>query len=99
MRLLTPSGGDLWLAYGMNVHPGGSVETLEHAIARTLVPLRDRLGLEGTMGIAIRLDAEGVRSLLSDDRQLSALHQIVARHDLVPFTANGFVHGDRKSVV
>lgn len=94
MRLLTPSGGELWLAYGMNVHPGGSVETLEQAIAQTLVPLRDRLALEGTMGIAIRLDAEGVYELHQDEDRRHLLRELLLAQDLFAFTGNAFVVGN-----
>ena len=93
MRLTCANGDPLWLGYGMNVHPGGSPEVLEQAIERTVLPLRRRLGARGPFGIALRLDALGVRALESDAGRLRALRQLLVAHDLVPFTANGFVLG------
>jgi sugar phosphate isomerase/epimerase len=43
--------------------------------------------------LALRLDAEGVHALADDLLRLSALRARLVRHDLVPFTANGFVLG------
>lgn len=94
MRLATPAGTDLWLAYGMNVHAGGSVEALEAAIAGTLVPLRERLGVEGTMGIAIRLDADAVFDLHEDEDRRRLLRELLEAQDLFAFTGNAFVAGD-----
>jgi sugar phosphate isomerase/epimerase len=93
MRLTCANGDPLWLGYGMNVHAGGAPETLERAIETTVVPLRRRLGAAGPFGVALRLDAEGVRALEADGGRLRALRQLLATHDLVPFTVNGFVHG------
>jgi len=94
MRLVTPAGSDLWLAYGMNVHAGGSVAALEAAIAGTVVPLRDRLGLEGTMGLAVRLDADAVLELREDEDRRRLLRDLLAGLDLFAFTGNAFVAGD-----
>jgi sugar phosphate isomerase/epimerase len=93
MRLTCPDGSALWLAYGMNVHPGGAPETLERALGETVLPLKRRLGARGPFGVALRLDAEGVEVLERDERRLHALRALLAEHDLVPFTANGFVLG------
>lgn len=93
MRLRSADGQDLWLAYGMNVHPGGDAETLERALESTVLPLRARLGLNGPMGLALRLDAAGARALADDERRLFALRDRLRALDLVPFTGNGFVLG------
>lgn len=94
MRLVTPAGTDLWLAYGMNVHAGGSVEALEAAIAGTVVPLRDRLEVEGVLGIAIRLDADAVLELREDEDRRRLLRDLLEAQDLFAFTGNAFVAGD-----
>src|SRR5262245_19586734 len=94
MRLVTPSGASLWLAYGMNVHPGGSVEASEEAIASTVLPLRDRLGVRGPFGVALRFDRAGVLSLERDDARRARFRARLTEARLVPFTANGFVVGD-----
>ena len=94
MRLVTPAGTDLWLAYGMNVHPGGSVETLERAVWETVLPLRDRLRADGPFGVALRFDAETAASLRDDDTRRALVRGVLGGHDLVPFSANGFVAGE-----
>lgn len=93
MLLRGPGGQDLWLAYGMNVHPGGGPEALERAIRGTVLPLRARLGARGPFGLALRLDAAGVRELEEAPPRTAALRDLLASHELVPFTANGFVLG------
>ena len=94
MRLRTRSGDDLWIAYGMNVHPGGSLDSMERAIAKTVLPLRERLRFDGPFGIALRLDREGVRVLRDDDARRGLFRGVLAGGDLVPFTANAFVMGE-----
>lgn len=94
MRLRTPSGRDLWLAYGMNVHAGGSVETLEAALRTTVEPLRERLDVDGPFGLALRLDRDGILELHGDDERRALLRQWLVGSDLVPFTGNAFVLGD-----
>jgi sugar phosphate isomerase/epimerase len=94
MRLRTSSGADLWLAYGMNVHPGGSLATLERALVETVAPLRARLRAKGPFGVALRFDAATVRSLLADPAARARLRERLAADGLVPFTANGFVAGE-----
>lgn len=93
MRLACANGDPLWLAYGMNVHPGGSAEVLEQALERVVAPLRCRLGWPAPLGLALRLDAAGARGLLDDPARLGALRQRLADEGLVPFTVNGFVLG------
>jgi hypothetical protein len=94
MRLTTPAGTELWLAYGMNVHAGGSVDDVEAAISRTVFPLRERLKVEGPFGVALRLDKDAVSLLRDDDARRGLLSGLLKGYDLVPFTANGFVAGD-----
>jgi sugar phosphate isomerase/epimerase len=94
VRLVTPSGGVLWLAYGMNVHPGGSPDDALAAIEGTVLPLRARLGASGDFGVALRLDRAGVDALATDDARRARFRAALDRSRLVPFTANAFVVGD-----
>jgi sugar phosphate isomerase/epimerase len=94
MRLVTPSGRELWLAYGMNVHEGGTGEAVERAVDATVLPLRERLRASGPFGISLRLDLPGARALRDDDDARRRLRDRLASEALVPFTANGFVAGD-----
>ncbi len=94
MRLKTGDGKDLWLSYGMNVHPGGAAgETLE-AVSSTVQPLRDRLGAAGPFGIAVRWSCWGVEQLQEDEDLRIRLAHRLRDADLVPFTGNAFVYGD-----
>jgi hypothetical protein len=93
MLLWTDRGTPLWLAYGMNVHPGGDEDALERAIRTTVLPLRDRLGATGPFGVSLRFDGAAVDRLGADDARLVRLRGLLAGHGLVPFTANGFVVG------
>jgi hypothetical protein len=93
MRLLTAAGTELWLAYGMNVHPGGTVASTEEAIRTTVLPLKARLRARGPFGVALRLGAEAVTGLAEDERECARLRGVLDDHRLVPFTANGFVAG------
>jgi hypothetical protein len=93
VRLRTAAGTDLWLAYGMNVHPGGTPESAEAAIRTTVLPLRDRLGATGPFGISLRLDGPSVERFAEDPRARARFRLLLDSHGLVPFTANGFVVG------
>jgi sugar phosphate isomerase/epimerase len=93
MRLRTASGSDLWLTYCMNVHPGGTVESTEAAIRDTVLPLRDALGETGPFGLGLRFDGRTVRRLAAEADALTRMRDLLREHDLVPFTANGFVVG------
>lgn len=93
MRLRLADGSDLWLAYGMNVHPGGDAATLQRALESTVHPLRERLRVKGPMGLALRFDAAGARALVDDEPRLHGLRALLQHHGLVPFSANAFVLG------
>jgi hypothetical protein len=93
MRLTTESGEDLWLAYGMNLHPGGTLESTQRAIEETVLPLRDRLGAPGPFGVALRFAGEAVERLWHDDVLRRRFGDALAERELLPFTANGFVVG------
>ncbi len=93
MRLEGP-GGACWLGYGMNVHPGGGVETTVRALDDTATPLREALGHTGPFGLGLRLDGAAVTRLHGDAALRADLRDRLAGGGFVPFTANGFVVGD-----
>src|SRR5262245_49131059 len=93
MRLVAPDGSTLWLAYGMNVHAGGSADVLEAAILSTVDPLRERLDVDGPFGLALRFDRDGVAELFEDEDRRRLLRDLLRADDLVPFTGNAFVVG------
>lgn len=94
MRLRAADGSELWLGYGMNVHPGGCARTTRLAIESTVLPLRDRLGVRGPFGLAVRWSAAGVRRLRDDACERDALRDLLTRHHLRVFTGNAFVYGE-----
>ena len=95
MRLNRPGLEPRWLAYGMNVHPGGGARTATEALGGVVAPLRRRLGLgEAPVGVAVRFSAEGVRELLEDPSALGAWRDALAEQHALPFTGNAFVVGD-----
>ena len=93
MRLRDQHDRRVWLAYGMNVHPGGDGPAWRAALDATVAPLRRRLGVTGPFGVAVRLDAPGVRALWADEAGREALVAAHAAAGLVPFTGNAFVLG------
>jgi sugar phosphate isomerase/epimerase len=93
MRLVAPDGSALWLAYGMNVHAGGTADVLDAAILSTVEPLRERLDVDGPFGLALRLDRDGVAELVEDDDRRHLLRDMLRANDLVPFSGNAFVVG------
>jgi hypothetical protein len=93
VRLAAANGEEIWLAYGMNVHPGGDVESTEAALRSTVLPLRERLGVRGPFGVSLRFDGQSVARLAHDADVRQRLAGLLAENDLVPFTANGFVVG------
>ncbi len=94
VRLTTSDGRTLWLAYGMNVHPGGDAASTRDAIHDTVLPLRQRLGVEGPFGLAVRWSWAGIAELLRDPGGLGGLPDLLEAHDLHIFSGNAFVHGD-----
>ncbi len=93
MQLKAPDGSPMWLAYGMNVHPGGTADAFAGAIRTTVVPLRDRLGVTGPFGLAVRFNAQTVDALRRDGAALERIAAVLEEHDLVAFTGNAFVMG------
>jgi len=91
MRLKTVDGRKLWLAYGMNVHPGGRSETTRAAIHSTVLPLRERLGVTGPFGLAVRWSAAGVEEMLTDPAELTRLRDLLEAENLRIFSGNAFV--------
>ncbi len=94
MRLTDADGRTLWLAYGMNVHPGGDAAATHAAIHSTVLPLRERLGVSGPFGLAVRWSAAGVADLQRQPGRLDALADLLRERDLHVFSGNAFVHGE-----
>ena len=93
MRIVTTPGRTVWLAYGMNVHPGGDVHALHDALDHTVMPLRARLGTPAPFGLALRLSAQGVDAARRDPTLRDELRARLDAGALTPFTGNAFVLG------
>lgn len=94
MRLRARDGSELWLAYCMNVHPGGTVAATLDAIETTVLPLRERLRHVGPFGLGLRFSEAGLEDKESVWRAVRRLQSACLEQDLVPFTGNAFVLGD-----
>lgn len=93
MRLVDAQGHAYWLAYCMNVHAGGTLASTLDALATTVRPLKERLGVDGPFGVGLRFDAATVHALARDPDARARLRAALDEGDLVPFTANAFVLG------
>jgi hypothetical protein len=91
MRLVTADGRELWLAYGMNVHPGGDLASTAEAIRSTVLSLKERLGVRGPFGLAVRWSDAGLGRGAEAAR--ASLRELLQAHDLHVFSGNAFVMG------
>lgn len=88
MRL--PSGQQL--GYCTNVHPYHTVDGMLAALRRHAVPLRQHLGIEGSLGVGLWLPASVARELAGTGaRQLAAQLDALNLH---AFTVNAFPYGE-----
>ena len=90
MFLQSASGKSLALCDSMNVHPGEGMDDVLSALERYVVPLRERLGVEGPFAVGLRIAA---RAAEETDR-FAELREFLVGHDLVAVTVNAFPFGD-----
>jgi len=81
----------IWLCYSMNVHPGEGLDDVLRALEETVVPLRDRLGVEGPFAVGLRL---ANRACVECEARADELAELLQRHDLRAVTVNAFPYGD-----
>jgi len=90
MFVRTPNGNRFALCYSMNVHPGEGLLDVIGAIEEHVVPLKERLGVEGEFAVGLRLAARAVE----EPERLGELAACLDAHELVPVTVNAFPFGD-----
>ena len=82
---------ELSLCYSMNVHPGEGLDDVIAALRDTVVPLRDRLGVEGRFAVGLRLANRAAEEAIARIEEFKAL---LDEERLVPVTVNAFPFGD-----
>ena len=90
MFLASATGHPIALCYSMNVHPGEGMDDVLDALERYVLPLRDRLGVEGEFAVGLRIAA---KAAFERDRY-DELKGYLRRHELVAVTVNAFPFGD-----
>lgn len=88
--LLRP-GGDGWLSYCMNVHPGESLGELEASLLKA-AKVREALGVE-EMGVGLWLSANAARALRNEPDGVTRFKERLAKENLKPYTVNAFPYG------
>ncbi len=86
---LTPE----YLAYCTNVHAGADLDTTRANLERYALAVKAHVSPDRPMGVGLWLSAAAARKLLAD-RQAEAFADWLQEVGLVPFTFNGFPHGD-----
>lgn len=89
------------VGYCTNVHAGPDLERTRQNLERFALAVKERCSPNEPMGVGLWLAAPAARSLLVDDAlAVEAFRDWLDEKGLVPFTFNGFPHGDfHQSVV
>jgi len=90
MFLQTPSGHPFALCYSMNVHPGEGIDDVLGALEQYVLPLRKRLGVEGSFAVGLRI----AQRAAEETERHAELADYLKRHELVAVTVNAFPFGD-----
>ncbi len=80
------------LTYCTNIHPGETWAEVSDSL-KYVLEVRDRLGVQGSFGIGLRLSARAAEEL-ARPQVLRELKDWLVRHDCYVFTMNGFPYGD-----
>lgn len=80
-------------AYCTNVHAGADLESTRKNLERHALEVKRRFSPDKAMGIGLWLSATAARQLLERQAQ-GEWADWLGEHGLVPFTMNGFPHGD-----
>ncbi len=83
------------LGYCTNVHAGPDLEQTRQNLERYALAVKQRFSPDTPMGVGLWLAAPAARSLLIDDAlAIESFREWLEEKGLVPFTFNGFPHGD-----
>ena len=86
-------GPGTMLCYCTNVHAGASYEQTRANLERYALAVKAQVSPDAPMGVGLWLSAKAARELIEQDR-VAAFADWLDEKDLVPFTFNGFPHGD-----
>ena len=86
-------GPGTMLGYCTNVHAGASYEQTRANLERYALAVKARVSPDAPMGIGLWLSAKAARQLIEQDRA-AEFADWLGESGLVPFTFNGFPHGD-----
>jgi sugar phosphate isomerase/epimerase len=81
------------LGYCTNVHAGSTWEGIRAELERHAVGVRRRLGMVDALPVGLWLPAPVARALLGS-RRVAEVRGFLADSGLLPYTLNGFPHGD-----
>jgi hypothetical protein len=79
--------------YCTNVHAGTELEALRRNLERYACAVKRAVSPEAAMGVGLWLSANAARTLRASG-QVEAFRDWLGERGLVPFTFNGFPHGD-----
>jgi sugar phosphate isomerase/epimerase len=83
------------IGYCTNVHAGPNLEQTRANLERYALAVKERFSPTAPMGVGLWLAAPAARSLLVDDPlAVETFRDWLEEKGLVPFTFNGFPHGD-----
>ena len=83
----------LQVGYCTNVHAGAGWEAARENLAQHALAVKEAVRPTATMGVGLWLSAEAARQLIAG-QQVEAARDWLGDVGLVPFTFNGFPHGD-----
>jgi sugar phosphate isomerase/epimerase len=86
-------GSGTILGYCTNVHAGATFEQTLANLQKHAVKVRERVSPTEPMGVGLWLSAVAARQVLDQDRSIE-LREWLRSRGLLPFTLNGFPHGD-----
>ncbi|MEK0446584.1 MAG: hypothetical protein RLZZ399_1905 [Verrucomicrobiota bacterium] len=87
-----PAYPALHLTYCQNIHPGETWAEHYGALEQKAVEVKSALGYSGPFGLGLRLSAQAAEEL-QDPQNVARGAALFARHNLYPFSINGFPYG------
>lgn len=91
--MLDALGPGTILGYCTNVHAGATYQQTLENLEKHAVGVRQRVSPTEPMGVGLWLSARAARQLLEEGR-LAEFREWLSERGLLPFTFNGFPHGD-----
>jgi hypothetical protein len=89
---LLPAGSTV--GYCTNVHAGADLDGALANLERYAVPIQRLVDPAQPLGVGLWFSARAARQLVDNPTRLPHLRDWLAEHQLLPFTLNGFPHGD-----